>query len=219
MEANKQVAADQKELMLQFLPFLNDYTTMSKPHEPIRVRIEKGMKIGRAEQCALIAEGYAALSNQQLQHRIDELEYKLTSIQVERQQLTAENEALQKRLEENRKSFRADLHHLRKHKAKLKAENERLREAQRWIPVTERLPEDGKVYDIVIYWPDKATPDKREGYIFKEKSFPEEKPMFQEASCFGMGLYELTFFLSENLVTHYREWTPLPNKPETKSKP
>ena len=33
--------------------------------------------------------------------------------------------------------------------AELEAENEALREAQRWIPVEERLPEEGDIYQVV----------------------------------------------------------------------
>lgn len=107
------------------------------------------------------------------------------------QQLTAENEALKKRLEENRKSFRADLHHLRKHKAKLKAENERLKEAQRWIPVTERLPEDGE-------W---VLCGKENGVMV----------MCGQLSTSGDAFYLYGDSTPDFNVTH---WMPLPNKPE-----
>ncbi len=44
-----------KGLVGKFYPFLNDYSTYSKPNEKLQIVVEDGQKIGRAKQCALIA--------------------------------------------------------------------------------------------------------------------------------------------------------------------
>ena len=47
-----------------------------------------------------------------------------------------------------------------------------------WTAISERKPEDGKLYDIIIWWRS-GEQEKRERYIYIEKSFPEWKSMFQ----------------------------------------
>ena len=46
----------------------------------------------------------------------------------------------------------AEISRLRKRIEELESENARLKDAQRWIPVSERLPEDGKPVWVCTIW-------------------------------------------------------------------
>ena len=86
---------------------------------------------------------------------------------------------------------------------KLEAKNAKLREANRWIPVTERLPEP---YTEVYIWP---RPDfgvtHHTGYLSRRKGDKEFR--------WFNNTYETNYGVEENTVrvTH---WMPLPDPPQ-----
>ena len=86
----------------------------------------------------------------------------------------------------------------------------------KWISIEDRLPDDGKIYDIVIYWPEIKRQERRSSYVFKTKhDIVDWENYFQDNYYHLLGLYEMSFGVDENLITHYMEHVALPEPPET----
>ena len=103
--------------------------------------------------------------------------------------LTAENADLRKELEW--KDMVIDL--AQREQAKAEAERDALREKQRWIPVTERLPER----DVqVLGW-------------YKDNPFSQYRP--EVVAWNGNGW---VFVYAHRYVTNVTHWMPLPEAPE-----
>lgn len=84
-----------------------------------------------------------------------------------------------------------------------------------WVSV-ENPPKDGEIYDIVCWWKDSHKQEERKGYIFKEKHcIVDWVNFFQQYGFYNNGLYEESFGLDENIITHYRLHQPLPPPPQT----
>jgi hypothetical protein len=84
----------------------------------------------------------------------------------------------------------------------------------KWIEVNDGLPKDGEVYDIVCWWEDNHKQEERKGYIFKSKHWAVDWiNFFQQKGFYDSGLYEESFGLDENIITHYRLHDPLPSPP------
>lgn len=89
--------------------------------------------------------------------------------------------------------------------------------SQMWKTVSDNVPDEGTLYDIVIYWPDNQKQEERKAYVYKSKhGVAEIGSYFQHKYFFDLGLYEEMFATAEGLVTHYRPHQPLPQPPKEK---
>lgn len=83
--------------------------------------------------------------------------------------------------------------------------------AVKWISIKTELPPFGLLCDIWVS-DEKEVPRYRREiyYVFVEGVGVTNKPAFQQEYCNKCGLYELAYFLDENLITH---WMPSPSDP------
>lgn len=84
-----------------------------------------------------------------------------------------------------------------------------------WIKVKDKLPKDGEIYDIIIFWPETNKQERLYCHIFKSKhAVVGWINYFQELPYYQNGLYEMSFGIDENLVTHYMPHIPMPPMPK-----
>jgi hypothetical protein len=82
-----------------------------------------------------------------------------------------------------------------------------------WISVHERLPDFNTMCDVWLKSDLPDVPDHRRiDYRFVENVGVTNKPAFQEAQCNNWGLYEMAFFIEEDVITH---WMPSPKAPNS----
>jgi hypothetical protein len=77
-----------------------------------------------------------------------------------------------------------------------------------WIPLDQIKPVIGQMYDIWVRDHDGMSAHRRPDYIFVDRVGVDLRPAFQGHAANYCGLYEDSYFLSENLITHYLIVTP-----------
>ncbi|MGN6417783.1 MAG: hypothetical protein ACTHMC_09845 [Pseudobacter sp.] len=82
--------------------------------------------------------------------------------------------------------------------------------AEPWISIDKHKPAFGQLCDIWIKAHKNEPAHRRTDYQFVSEVGVNEEPAFQPPQMKEAGLYEMAFYLSENLVTH---WMPRPSAP------
>jgi hypothetical protein len=88
-----------------------------------------------------------------------------------------------------------------------------MKQQNKWIPVTEQLPELNQKVDVWvkqhhINGQQEISAHRLIDQVFKK--FGDGRIAFQDESCHQCGLYERAYFIDEYLITH---WIPSPLEP------
>lgn len=84
-----------------------------------------------------------------------------------------------------------------------------------WISVEKELPKDGEVCDVWLTWRRVDGKDlhahRRCDYLYLNKErYHHSRDVWQEEYCAKAGIFEMAFYVDENIITH---WRPVPKTP------